>query len=273
METRATGAAGRLRELAGLAVEDHGSTDDRPPLVLLHGLTFGRTMWGPVIAALRDVDPGRRLLAVDLPGHGGSPPWPSYDIASLAAGVHRAVTEAGLERPVVVGHSLAAIVATVYGARHPARGVVNVDQPLQTEGFVRFVQSLADRLRGPEFPGVWQMFVASMHMELLPPEGQELLRSTMDASQELVLGYWREILDRPAQQITAFAADGLAALRKANVPYLVVAGQDPEPTYRRWLEEKLPQASVEIVAGSGHFPQVAHPETFAELLARTGRSR
>jgi pimeloyl-ACP methyl ester carboxylesterase len=261
----------RARELVGLAVEDHGATDDRAPLVLLHGLTFNRTMWGPALAALRDVDPGRRVVAVDLPGHGGSSPWPSYDVEGVAEGVHRAVTEAELERPVVVGHSLAAIVATVYGARYPTRGVVNVDQPLQTEGFVRFVQSLADRLGGPEFPAVWQMFVASMHIELLPPEGQRLLRSTMDARRELVLGYWREVLDRPAEEISAAAAVGLAALRNANVPYLVVAGQQLEPGYARWLEEALPQASVEVVAGSGHFPHVAHPDRFAELLAVTGQ--
>jgi pimeloyl-ACP methyl ester carboxylesterase len=257
-------------KLAGLAAEDYGTTDDRPPLVLLHGLTFNRTMWGPALAALGDVDPGRRVLAVDLPGHGASSPWPSYDIASLAKGVHRLVTEAGLEGPVVVGHSLAAIVATVYGARYPARGVVNVDQPLQTEDFIRFVRSLADRLRGPEFPGVWQMFVASMHIELLPPAGQELLRSTMDARQELVLGYWREVLDRTPEEIAGFAADGLAALREAKVPYLVVAGRELDPSYASWLEEALPQASVEVMAGSGHFPHVAHPEAFAELLARTG---
>jgi len=50
----------------------------------------------------------------------------------------------------------------------------------------------------------------------------------MDTRQELVLGYWREVL-------------------------------------------ALPQASVEVVAGSSHFPHVAHPDTFAELLALTGR--
>lgn len=265
----ATEVRGRAREFAGLAVEDHGATDDRPPLVLLHGLTFNRTMWRPALAALHDIDPGRRVLAFDLPGHGRSSPWPSYDVERVAEGVHRAVTEAELERPVVVGHSLAAIVATVYGARYPTRGVVNVDQLLQTEGFVRFVQSLADRLRGPEFGDVWQVFVASMHIELLPPEGQELLRSMMDARQELVLGYWREVLERPVEEIAAAAAVGHAALREANVPYLVVAGQALEPGYARWLEAALPQASVEVVAGSGHFPHVAHPETFAELLALT----
>ena len=51
----------------------------------------------------------------------------------------------------------------------------------------------------------------------------------------------------------------------------MVAGQELEPGYARWLEAALPQASVEVVAGSGHFPHVAHPDTFAELLALTGR--
>jgi pimeloyl-ACP methyl ester carboxylesterase len=41
---------------AGLAVDDIGSRDDRPPLVLLHGLTFDRSMWRPAVAELELID-------------------------------------------------------------------------------------------------------------------------------------------------------------------------------------------------------------------------
>ena len=105
------------RTLAGLAADDYGQSDDRPPLVLLHGLTFDRSLWRPALAELCRIDPGRRVLALDLPGHGESPGWPSYDVESVAQGVHRAVEEAGLQSPVVVGHSIAAVIATVYAAR------------------------------------------------------------------------------------------------------------------------------------------------------------
>ncbi|HEX3393352.1 MAG TPA: alpha/beta hydrolase [Acidimicrobiales bacterium] len=259
------------RHLAGLALDDYGTADTRPPLVLLHGLTFNRAMWGPALVALHRIDPGRRVLAIDLPGHGGSPRWQAYDTESVADGVHRAVTAAGIQSPVVVGHSLAAIVATVYAARFPSRGVVNVDQALQTEPFMRFVQPVADRLRGPDFASVWQMFVASMHMEMLSDDAQELLRSTMDARQELVLGYWAEVLDRPSDEVAARVAAGLAALREASVPYLVVAGHDLEPGYESWLRETCPQATVDVLPRSGHFPHIAHPDRFAEWLASTRR--
>jgi pimeloyl-ACP methyl ester carboxylesterase len=46
--------------------------DGRPPLVLLHGLTFDRAMRQPALAELRKTDPGRQVLALDLPGHGGA---------------------------------------------------------------------------------------------------------------------------------------------------------------------------------------------------------
>jgi hypothetical protein len=67
--------------------------------------------------------------------------------------VRRAVTERDLERPVVVGHAISGI----HAAQFATRGVVNVDQPLQIEPFIRLVRSL----RGPEFPSVFQIFVDS----------------------------------------------------------------------------------------------------------------
>jgi pimeloyl-ACP methyl ester carboxylesterase len=84
---------------------------------------------------LQRIDPGRRVLALDLPGHGESPDWTSYDIESVADGVHRAVEQAQLQSPVVVGHSISAVIATVYAARYPSSGVINVDQSLQVAPF------------------------------------------------------------------------------------------------------------------------------------------
>ena len=97
----------------------------------------------------------------------------------------------------VVGHSVAAAIATVYAARYRVRGVVNVDQWLQVEPAVRLAQSLAGQIRGAGFAAVWEPFEASMHIELLPAEVQELLRSGRNLRQDLITGYWRELLDRP----------------------------------------------------------------------------
>jgi pimeloyl-ACP methyl ester carboxylesterase len=260
-----------VRTLAGLAADDYGDSDHRPPLVLLHGLTFDRSMWRPALAELHAFDPGRRVLALDLPGHGESAAWSSYDVEGVADGVHRAVDEAELESPVVVGHSIAAIIASVYAIRYPTSGVINVDQPLQTAAFARMVQSLADKLRGPAFPAIWEMFVASMHIELLPESAQNLVRSTCRPDQDLVLGYWRELLERPVDELADQAAEGLKAARESGVPYLVVAGAELEPDYQDWLDKMLPLATVTVLPGSGHFPHLGHPDDFAECLAATAQ--
>jgi pimeloyl-ACP methyl ester carboxylesterase len=163
--------AGRpaVRLFAGLAASLEGEPDGRPPLILLHGLTFDRTMWQPALAELRTADPGRQVFAVDLPGHGGSPAWPSYDIEGIARAVHQAAAQADLRPPVLAGHSVAAVIATVYAARYPARGVANVDQWLRIEPVARLTRSLAGQLRGPGFPATWEMFEASMHMGCCRP--------------------------------------------------------------------------------------------------------
>lgn len=59
-----------------------------------------------------DLRPDVALVDVELPGMSG--------IARLARGVQRAVEQAGLQSPVIVGHSIAAIIATAYAAEFPA---------------------------------------------------------------------------------------------------------------------------------------------------------
>jgi len=258
--------------LAGLVADDQGETDGRAPVVLLHGLSFDRRTWRLVTDALQGIDPGRRVVALDLPGHGDSPGWAAYSVEGLAEGVHRAVEAAALPPPVVVGHSMSAVVATVYAARYPSQGVINVDQSLQVEPFARLVQSLADQLRGPRFADVWARFEGSMHAELLPPAARALVSSRSRPSQDLVVGYWNDALERSPEELGAWARQILGEVRDRKVPYLVVSGADVEPDYRRWLGDVLPQAEIVVWPESGHFPHLAHPDRFAQVLA-SGRAR
>jgi pimeloyl-ACP methyl ester carboxylesterase len=265
------GARPATRMLAGLAGSLEGNPDHRPPLILLHGLTFDRAMWRPALARLRMADPGRQVLSLDLPGHGQSPAWPCYDLEAVVAGVHRAAEEAGLDRPVVAGHSISAKIATVYAAGYPARGVINVDQPLRVAPFATLVQSLAGQLRGPGFPAAWERFEASMGIGVLTPAVQELLRASRSLRQDLVTGYWRELLDTPAERLAERDAGWLATVRDSQLPYLVIAGHESPPEYQAWLDRALPQARVTVWQGGGHFPHLAQPGRFAGALAATAR--
>lgn len=158
-----------------------GTRDGRPPLVLLHGPAFDRAIWGPVLADLCAADPGRQVLALDMPGHGGSSPLPRADTPSVAAAVHDAVAWARLDAPVVVGHSTAAVIATVYAARYQACGVVNVDHRFTPEALTAEVRAALARLRAA---GTDYLFITGRAVEpeyrrwlrlVLPQAGVEVL--------------------------------------------------------------------------------------------------
>jgi pimeloyl-ACP methyl ester carboxylesterase len=91
------------------------------PLVLIHGLGSRRQVWDPVLVA---VARHREVLALDLPGFGGTPPGdtePSMD--GLTTAVETFLAEHDLHRPHVAGSSLGAGIALELGRRGVARSV------------------------------------------------------------------------------------------------------------------------------------------------------
>lgn len=256
----------RRRRYGGLAADEYPG-DERAPIVLLHGMTFDRTTWRPFIAHLRALASPRRLLALDLPGHGDSPARPSYRLGEVVAAIRGAALEARLEPPVLVGHSVSGLLATLYAARHPARAVVSVDQPPGIAPFVHLVRSLAGPLRGPGFDAVWARFAAGMHAELLPDDARALVHATMRARREVVLGYWQEILDREPAELIAAVEREIAAFGETGLPYLLVVGSELDGARRERLGAAVPQARVEVWAGCGHFPHLARPAELARRVA------
>jgi pimeloyl-ACP methyl ester carboxylesterase len=108
-----------------------GGLADRP-LLLLHGVTSSAATWwriGPALAAT-----GRRVLAIDLPGHGMTGHWRGrHRHRDNAADVAGAIRAAAWDRPglQVVGHSWGAVTAAalpVAGLR-PAT-LVLIDPPV-----------------------------------------------------------------------------------------------------------------------------------------------
>jgi len=80
------------------------------PLVLIHGVTSSAAIWWRVGPALATT--GRRVVALDLPGHGRTGHWTGRPrFADMAADVAAWVRVAGLERPdlQIVGHSYGAM--------------------------------------------------------------------------------------------------------------------------------------------------------------------
>ena len=247
----------------------YGEDDQRPPLVLLHGLTYDRRLWGPALHELRTVDPGRRVLNLDLPGHGASP---RRDATGGRVGPAHPRRGPGRRAatPVLVGHSAGGVLATIYASRYPTSGVINVDQPLLTPGFAQLLRAHEATLRGPGYAAVWDMMAASMHTDLLPPDAQQLLRTISDPRQDLLLGYWDEVLTTPPDELTdRIRGAGRSTRNRSALPQRLRA--DPERRVPELAGRLLPDAVNTVLPGSGHFPQLAHPSRFARVLALTGR--
>jgi pimeloyl-ACP methyl ester carboxylesterase len=105
-------AAGQTRFL----VRETGSGDG-VPVLLLHGTPETSTMWRAVAPALAD---GRRVLAPDLPGLGGSSYDGPYDLESVASQVAALVEkEVPGGRVDVVGHDWGGAVALALTGYRP----------------------------------------------------------------------------------------------------------------------------------------------------------
>jgi pimeloyl-ACP methyl ester carboxylesterase len=249
-----------------LAADSFGANNGQPSLVLLHGLTFDRRHWSPVLADPAITGSNRRVISFDLPGHGESPRRDSYRLTDLADVLHAAITEAGLASPLVAGHSAGGVLATAYAARYPVSGVVNIDQPLRIGGFADFLRRSEPVLNSDDFLKVWETLLDGMHIDELPPSVRALVRTASTPRRDLFLGYWKDIIDTP-EQAEEENSRNLADIRAASVPYHYIAGSAVEPGYRAWLEAALPDALITVLPGSGHFPHLVHPAEVAKHLA------
>jgi pimeloyl-ACP methyl ester carboxylesterase len=256
-----------------LAGDDTGGGGDGPPIVLLHGLTFDRRTCAPVVDAYQSLDRDRRLVTLDLPGHGESAPHPPHDLPAIAEIVHEALAVARVEEPVMVGHSMSGGLVSIYGARFPVAGIVAVDQSLVIQPFAELIRSIETQLRGPDFDQVWPMFFRSFRTDLLPPAARELVESTCNPRQDIVVSYWSMLLDHPIEEIVDLIAEVAERIVGAHVSYVYVAGDEPPETVSSWMHERIPHAQTIVWEDSGHFPHLAHPDRFAALLDSTANWR
>lgn len=111
-------AAGRFVDIDGNRVH-YVETGEGRPIVFLHGLGaqlhhFRHPLFGRM-------GPGYRLIALDRPGSGYSTraKGATGRLPEQAAQVRRFIETLGLERPLVVGHSLGGAVALTMAVEHP----------------------------------------------------------------------------------------------------------------------------------------------------------
>jgi pimeloyl-ACP methyl ester carboxylesterase len=244
-----------------LAYDDTGTGQ---PVVFLHGLTFDRRTWRPIVERMAD---SVRSIAIDLPAHGesGGAPAPLEDVAEE---VHDLLASLAVERPVVVGHSMAAGIAFFYALAYPSAGVVVVDSGGEIRPFAELLQRLEPVLRGPGFEGVWPQIESTLGLERIPEPVRSLVLETHVVRQDVVLGYWEPLMQAdPAEFQASIDARVAAQLSSFDVPCLAVFGR-PLTDGERERFEQLPDFQLEEWTGDGHFVHLVDADRFATRLLR-----
>jgi pimeloyl-ACP methyl ester carboxylesterase len=239
----------------GLAYDIQGSGT---PVVFVHGLTFDRRTWRPVIEQL---DGAVTSIAIDLPAHGDSSGEPA-ELEKVTEQIHRLLESLAVERPVVVGHSMSAAVAGLYASAYPARGIVLVDQATEVLPFAQMLHQIAPMLRGPAFDQVWPNIENSLGLDHIPEPTRTLVMGTRKVRQDVVLGYWDQVLNTDPAELQTWIDGKTTAIQ---VPCLAVFGRSATDGERERLG-RLPDAQIEEWTGDGHFVHLVDPERFATRL-------
>ncbi|MCR6626554.1 MAG: alpha/beta hydrolase [Pseudoxanthomonas sp.] len=89
-------------------------------VVLLHGKNFCAATWESTIATLTDA--GYRVVVPDQVGFckSSKPPAYQYSFGQLAANTQALLASLGIERAVIVGHSMGGMLAARYALQYPA---------------------------------------------------------------------------------------------------------------------------------------------------------
>ncbi|MBV9397001.1 MAG: alpha/beta hydrolase [Bryobacterales bacterium] len=178
-------------KLDGIRVhyESYGSGSEA--LVFVHGWTCDLTFWRgqePVYTA-------HRSLLIDLPGHGKSDkPRMSYPTELFARSIEAVLRDAGVERAVIVGHSLGGNIAYTFVRMFPekTKALVIVDSivarppPPQPRSMIAYYHQRAKTLSGPAGKKNFIRQVNAMFSDRTPPDMRDEIRSKMLSTPEYV---------------------------------------------------------------------------------------
>lgn len=267
---RRAGVEPRYEDLDGLRVR-YVRRGRGPALVLLHGFASSIYTWAEVIPALAD---DHDVVAVDLPGFGGSDIRPDLSPSFYPATVLDLMDRLGIARAALVGNSLGGGVAVALAARHPER--VRRLVLLDAAGF-----NLAPARRP------WMLRLIGARPVAAALERLPLRRALVAVSLRQVFYDQRRVTSERVEEylaplarpgaVTAFqsilagdAAFGLPQLvAEVRVPTLIIWGRQD-----RWIPvadadrfaSAIPGSGKVILESCGHVPQEERPAEVVHLL-------
>ena len=259
------------------------------PLVFVHGFGNDAHIWDDAAPAVATY---YRTLAVDLRGHGDSDRDPEcrYDYEFHVADLEAVLEKLGVERLVLVGHSLGGRIATLFAGRHPDRiaGLVIVDSApeLDVRGTVRIRVDLQKNSEGggasfaseAEYRDALAHNYPAASRETLTRMAQHGLRRRDDGRFEPKLDpAWfkgRTDASTDAEAMRAreerLTRDMWDALARVPCPTLVVRGAASDvlspAVADRMVDEVLRHGRLAVIPRAGHSVMVDNPEAFCAAL-------
>jgi pimeloyl-ACP methyl ester carboxylesterase len=250
-----------------IAYDDPVPEGTDPPLVLVHGHPFDRSMWAPQVEHVGRT--GRRVIAPDLRGYGRSTVVPGKTpLEAFARDIAALLDHLGVAEIVLGGLSMGGQIVMEFHRLFPdrLRGLVLADTAPQaeTEEGRRGRNALADRLLVEGMRGyaeeVLPKMVAPATIQRFPAVAEHVSRMMRGTPPEGAAAALRGRAERP---------DYLASLARVHVPTLIVVGSDDEFTPiddARLMHEVIPGSSLVVVGGTAHMPNLERPAEFNDAL-------
>jgi pimeloyl-ACP methyl ester carboxylesterase len=255
-------AGGKLH-FAELGPKDSG----RPPIVLLHKLSGWLSDWRLVAP---DLAAGRRVIAFDLPGHGGSqwegPPPYVQTLGETATLLVGALDEMGIETVDLIGTSLGGCVSVSLSAFFPER--------------VRKLAIVSSALGGRRSLAEIRTGIDEKQTDMFDSDGRPLptpaerLRETFGiinaepinaeaTASRKAAGLWIQ----PSERGVAIT-DIRGTLARVTAPTLLLYG-DRDRAYLKYRDEAqamLKTSTTKVVENSGAFVMQDNPPATAAIL-------
>ncbi len=230
----------------------------REALVLVHCWTCNMDHWRDQIP---DFAKRNRVIALDLPGHGQSDkPEVSYTMDLFARAVDAVMRDAGVERGVLVGHSIGTPVIRQFYRKYPQKvlALVIVDGALRPFGDKKIGDSMLASLRAPNYKEAGTQMFAAMEGPQISPEIQERIKeSFLNTPQHVMVSAMEGMMD-----------DSIWGQDKINVPVLAVMAKSPfwPADTEQFYRSIAPKLEFQMWDGVGHFQMMEKPKQFNEVV-------
>lgn len=256
------------------------TTAGRPQtVVLIHGMKGSAAEFTFSVAGR--LAERYRVLIPDRPGYGFSDPSPEPGGAPRVQArlLRGALKRLGVERPILVGHSLGAALVMAYAVEYPGEAAAAVTlsgHTLPFDGPIGGFSRLAD------IPFIGPLLVRTLVTPLGLLTGPRILRQAV-RPQQVPAAYVRAAVRaaiRP-QAFFAAAADArdcdadmrqfFAGYAGIDTPFVIVAAdcdRHISPNESLSLHRLLPHSELRDVDGSGHMPFFADPDAVIDAVDR-----